>query len=229
MGIRVILAINTSSLRFSIALMRGNGALIGEYSLVGGPKGSRPLFPALHELLVHTNTDLKNVVAVGVAGGPGSFTGLRVGVATAKGFCHGLGIPLIGVDTLEALAGQLSQTSYPVCAVIGSKKGEVFAALFRSDENGEVIRMTEDACLKVVDLSDLVRERTIFIGDDFETQAPAIRSALGADALLAPPPFWVPKAAQVGAITLNRLRSGSWDDLEEYVPNYLRSPEIGRS
>lgn len=225
----MILAINTSSFRFSIALIRGNGAMIGEYSLVGGPKGSRPLFPALHELLVHTNSDLKNAAAVGVAGGPGSFTGLRVGVAMAKGFCQGLGIPLIGVPSLEALACQLSQTAYPICAVIGSKKGEVFAALFRSDENGEMIRMTEDGCFKIADLPGLVKEKTVFIGDDFESQASAIRKTVGTDALLAPSSFWAPKAAQVGAITLNRLRSGSWDDLEGYVPNYLRPPEIGRS
>ncbi|RJR43424.1 MAG: tRNA (adenosine(37)-N6)-threonylcarbamoyltransferase complex dimerization subunit type 1 TsaB [Desulfobacteraceae bacterium] len=228
MGGRVILAINTSSLRFSIALIRENGALIGEYSLVAGPKGSRPLFPALHELLHHTKTDMKNAAAVAVAGGPGSFTGLRVGVAMAKGFCHGLGIPLIGVDSLEALAGQLSYPAYPVCAVIGSKKGEVFAALFRSDEIGGMVRVTEDGCLKIEELPALVKQKTIFLGDDFEAQSSAIKSAVGPYAFLAPSPLWSPKASQVGLIALDRLQKGSWDDLERYVPNYLRPPELGR-
>lgn len=227
MGFRVILAINTSSLRFSIALMKGNGGLIGQYTLADGPKGSRPLFPALHELLVQTNLDLRKAEAVAVAGGPGSFTGLRVGVSMAKGFCQAMGIPFIAVPTLEALASQLSHTAYPVCPVIGSRKGEVFAALFRSSENGEMIRMTEDVCLKVTGLSELVREKTVFIGDHFDSQAPGIQKALGRNALLAPCSCWSPTAAPVGAIALRRFRNGDTDDLEDYSPNYLRPPEVG--
>lgn len=227
MGIRVILAINTSSLRFSIALMKRNGGLIGQYTLAGGPKGSRPLFPALHELLVQTSTDLREAEAVAVAGGPGSFTGLRVGVSMAKGFCQAMGIPFIAVPTLEALASQLSHAAHQVCPVIGSRKGEVFAALFRSSEIGEMIRMTEDVCLKVTGLLEFVGEKTIFIGDDFDSQAPAIQKAVGGNALFAPHACWSPTAAPVGAIALKRFRNGDLDDLESYVPAYQRLPEIG--
>lgn len=227
MGLRVILAINTSSLRFSIALLGGHGGLIGQYSLAGGPKGSRPLFPALHDLLVRTDTDLSEVEAVAVAGGPGSFTGLRVGASMAKGLCQAMGIPLVAVPSLEALASQLCHTGHPVCAVIRSRKGEVFAALFRSGETGEMVRMTEDACLNVAGLPGLIREKTIFIGDDFDSQAQAIQEAVGPNALPAPCPFWTPAAAPVGALALKRLRDGGSDDLEGFVPLYLRPPETG--
>lgn len=228
MGFRVILAINTSSLRFSIALMKRSGALIGEYSLVEGPKGSRPLFPALQALLAQTNSDLRKVEAVAVAGGPGSFTGLRVGVSMAKGFCQALGVPLISVRTLEALASQLPYAAYPVCPLIGSRRGEVFAALFMCSENGEMVRTAEDVCLKLTGLSELIGGKTVFIGDDFDLQAPAVQKAVGENAFLAPRSFWSPKAAPVGTIAIRRLRDGSSEDLEGYVPSYLRPPELGQ-
>lgn len=222
----MILAINTSSFLFSIALMKRNGALIGEYSLFSGPRGGRPLFPAFDELLLRSKSELREVEAVAVAAGPGSFTGLRVGLSMAKGLCQALEIPLVGVDSLEALASQLFHPAYPVCPLIGSRRGEVFAALFGSDENGEIMRVKQDVCIKINDLEGFLEEKAIFIGDDFETQASAIRKAAGQKCLLAPSSFWTPKAAPVGAIALKRLEQGCSDDLEGYVPTYLRPPDV---
>lgn len=222
----MIFAINTSSFLFSIALIKRNGALIGEYSLFSGPKGGRPLFPALDELLIRSKSDLRDAEAVAVAAGPGSFTGLRVGLSMAKGVCQALEIPLVGVDSLEALASQIFHPVYPICPVIGSRRGEVFAALFRSNENGEAVRVKRDVCIKINDLEGFLEEKTILIGDDFGSQASALMKAAGQKGLVAPCSFWAPKAAPVGMVALRRLEQGYSDDLEAFVPMYLRPPDI---
>lgn len=225
----MILAINTSSTLFSVALMKRNGAVISQYSIFSGAKGARPLVPALHELLMQSRLDLRKARAVAVASGPGSFTGLRVGLSLAKGISHGLGIPLIGVPTLEALASQVSYPAYPVCPIIGSLRGEVFAGLFRPDEKGEMVRLGDDGCVKISELAFYAQERTLFIGDDFESQAPLVQKAAGRNALLVPSSFWAPRAEPVGTLALRRLEKGESDDLEGYSPTYLRPPEVGIS
>jgi tRNA threonylcarbamoyladenosine biosynthesis protein TsaB len=222
----MILAVNTSSVQFSVALLRDSGALTGEYSISSGPAGSRPLFPALHDLLARTKADVRKIAAVAVATGPGSFTGLRVGLAMAKGLCQALDVPLIGVPSLRAMAVQVGRTAYPVCPVIGARKGEVFAALFDVGEGEEPVGIKEDTCLKLTDLSRFVRERAVFVGDDFESQGGTISQVLGDRALLAPGFFWNPKASAVGALALRRLHEGRLDDMGSLVPTYLRPPDI---
>jgi tRNA threonylcarbamoyladenosine biosynthesis protein TsaB len=222
----VILAINTSSLQFSIALARKSGAVVAEYTLVSGKAGSRPLFPALHEILVRTGSDLRDVSVVAAATGPGSFTGLRVGLSAAKGLCRALGIPVIGVPSLEALASQWACLDLPVCALLGSKKGEIFAGIFRAERGDGLKRLREDCALSIEDLPLFVKGRTVFVGDDFEGQAGRIQEILGPRAVLAPATVWSPRAAAVALFAAGRLRQGHFDDAGTLVPTYLRAPDI---
>lgn len=222
----MILAINTSSLLFSIALARDSGALVAEYTLVSGKAGARPLFPALHELLVRTGADLRDLSVLAAATGPGSFTGLRVGLSAAKGLCRALGIPIIGVHSLEALASQWVRPDIPTCALLASKKGEVFASLFRAGEGTGLVKVEEDRALGVRELPSLVKDRAVFVGDDYEAQAGVIRDVLGSRAELAPAPVWTPRASAVAVFAANRLREGDFDNPETLVPTYLRAPDI---
>jgi tRNA threonylcarbamoyladenosine biosynthesis protein TsaB len=222
----VILAINTSSLQFSIALARESGALVAEYTLASGKSGARPLFPSLHELLVRTGVDLRDVKALAAATGPGSFTGLRVGLSAAKGLCRALGIPIIGVSSLEAMASQWACLDLPICALLGSKKGEVFASLFRMRKGMGLVREKEDCSLRIGELPSFVEDRAVFLGDDYEGQSGMIRELLGSKAELAPAPAWTPRASAVAVIAGKRLRQGDLDDLGTLVPNYLAAPDI---
>lgn len=222
----MILAINTSSLQFSIALARESGALVAEYTLASGKIGARPLFPALHEVLVRTGSDLRDVRVLAAATGPGSFTGLRVGLSAAKGLCRALGIPIIGVPSLEALASQWACSDLPICALLGSKKGEVFASLFRVRKGVGLVRVKEDCSLSMKELPFFVEDRAVFLGDDYEGQAGLIREILGPKAELAPPPAWTPRASAVAVMAGNRLRQGDFDDPQTLVPTYLRAPDI---
>jgi tRNA threonylcarbamoyladenosine biosynthesis protein TsaB len=222
----MILAINTSSVQFSIALLLENGTLVAEYFISSGTANFRPLIPALHELLGFSKADLKDIRALTVAKGPGSFTGLRVGLSAAKGICQGLGVPIIGVSGLEAMAGQLAYLTCPICPVISSRKGEIFTALFRHSNDGTSVRVRQDTCLKMVDMPSFIEEKTVFLGNDFESQAHVIKNVLGDKALLAPAAFWHLGASSVGAIGVKRLALGEFDDLRELVPTYLRPPDI---
>lgn len=226
MGRRMILAINTSSLQFSIALARESGGLVAEYTLASGRTGSRPLFPSLHELLVRTGMDLRDVRVLAAATGPGSFTGLRVGLSAAKGLCRALGIPIIGVPSLEALASQWACHDLSICALLGSKKGEVFASLFRVRKGMGLVREKEDCSLRMRELPLFVEDRAVFLGDDFEGQSGMIRELLGSRAELAPAPAWTPRASAVAVIAANRFRLGDFDDPETLVPTYLAAPNI---
>ena len=141
----MILALNTSTAQFSMALMREDGSLVAESLIAPGSGRFRAFMPILHDLMASAGTDPVEIKALAVAKGPGSFSGLRVGLAAAKGICQGLGIPVVGVSSLEALAYQLPFASLPVCPLIDSRRGEVFTALFRWSGDQRMLRFREDA------------------------------------------------------------------------------------
>ncbi len=126
--------------------------------------------PAIHSLMTASESKTQDIKALIVATGPGSFTGLRVGLSAAKGMAQGLQIPIIGVPSLEAMAYQLSFTKYPVCSIIDSRKGEVFTALFKWSDDHKMIRLKEDTCLRAGDLPTIIEGTTIFLGNNFNTQ-----------------------------------------------------------
>ncbi|MGD9040202.1 MAG: tRNA (adenosine(37)-N6)-threonylcarbamoyltransferase complex dimerization subunit type 1 TsaB [Desulfobacteraceae bacterium] len=222
----MILAFNTSTPQFSIALMREEGTILSEYYMASGSKNFRRFMPGIDFLLASSDVDPKVIKALIVATGPGSFTGLRVGLSEAKGMAQGLQIPIIGVSSLEAMAAQLPFASLPVCAIIDSRKGEVFAALFTWGDDQKMIRTQQDTCLRIEDLPSVIEKPTIFLGNHFNTQGHLIREMFGPKAELAPAYLWNLKASAVGTLGLKRFLDQDFDDLQELVPTYLRPPDI---
>ncbi|MBU2497419.1 MAG: tRNA (adenosine(37)-N6)-threonylcarbamoyltransferase complex dimerization subunit type 1 TsaB [Proteobacteria bacterium] len=224
----MLLAINTATPQFSIALMSEGGTLVAESVFFGGSSKFRPLMPALHHLLGSARTDIKQLTTLAVVTGPGSFTGLRIGLSVAKGICQGLQIPIIGLSSLKAMASQVPYTPYTICPVIDSRKGEIFSALFRwSDDEGRVTRITEDTCFRVEELHEFAKGSVLFVGNDIQGQGPAIREAVGHRALLAPPHLWALRASAVGFVALEQAREKGVAELHRLVPSYLRPPDIG--
>jgi tRNA threonylcarbamoyladenosine biosynthesis protein TsaB len=222
----MILSMNTSTAQFSLAVMEERGVIKAEVFLTPESKSFKGFMPALSELLIRSSIEKEHIECLVVATGPGSFTGLRVGLSAAKGLCQGLNIPIIGVSGLEAMANQLPYTVYPICSIINSKNREIFAALFQWAENGKIIRMTVDTCLPVMDLTSFIKGKTLFLGTNFQGQGPEIVKICGQKALLAPPSLWNLRASAVGAAGLGRFRRQDYDDLRDLVPSYLRSPDI---
>jgi tRNA threonylcarbamoyladenosine biosynthesis protein TsaB len=209
-----------------MALLKEEGSVLSEFYTASGSKNFRRFMPGMHFLLSSANVDTKEIKAIIVATGPGSFTGLRVGLSEAKGMAQGLKIPLIGVSSLEALAAQLPYAKQPVCPIIDSRKGEVFAALFSWGADQRMIRTQQDTCLRIEDLPSAIARPTLFVGNDYNRQAHLIIEILGRKAELAPAHLWNLKASVVGTLGLKRFLIHDFDDLQELVPSYLRPPDI---
>lgn len=221
----IILSLNTSTKQYSLAVMEQE-TVLGEYLLLSGSSHFRDLMPCFEDLLKKTNLTHGQLEGIAVAIGPGSFTGIRVGLALAKGLSQGLGIPIIGVSTLEALASQILYAREDICPVMSSRKGEVFAALFMRDRHNHLMRIEEDAGLPVEKLPRLIKKKTIVIGNDFTVQGPLVKQYLGKNALLAPPHFWNLRASSIGALGEERLKRGDSDSVSDLVPVYLRDADI---
>ncbi|MBW2027766.1 MAG: tRNA (adenosine(37)-N6)-threonylcarbamoyltransferase complex dimerization subunit type 1 TsaB [Deltaproteobacteria bacterium] len=222
----MILAFNTSTLQYGMALMDERGSVISEFFLAPRSRNFGHFMPSLDSMLRTTGVETKDLRAIIVARGPGSFTGLRVGLSAAKGICQGLQIPLIGVSSLEALASQIPFPSKPICPIIDSRRGEVFAALFSASEGEPIERVRDDTPLRFEELDSFVIDKTLFVGNDFAGQGRLIHDLLGPRALLAPPPLWNLRASALGIAGLERYRKGDFDDLRDLVPAYLRPPDI---
>ena len=222
----MILAINTSTLQFSMALMTDDETVLGEFSVSKGKGHFGGLMPALDSLLTTTRSDIHDLRAVIVAIGPGSFTGLRVGLSTAKGLCHALEVPIIGISSLKALASQIPNAHPPITPIIDSRKEEFFTAQFVWNAGHGLTRRMEDTCLKFGEFPSAFKEKTLFIGNNFTRQAPLIEETLGHRALLAPAHFWIPRASAVGYLGLKRFYVSDFDNAQDLNPLYLRPPDI---
>ena len=222
----MILAVNTTTRQFGLALMDLHGTVLAEYLILPKERNFSGFMPAVHSLMKSARVEMEEVQMIAVAIGPGSFTGMRVGLAMAKGMAQGLKIPIIGVSSLEALASQVIYANYPVCPIIDSRKGEVFTALFYWSDDGEIVRTQEDTCLRIKDLASVATETTIILGNDFNRQSPLIEDALGTEAVLAQAHLWNLRASAVGARGLKRFQAHDFDDPQDLVPIYLRPPDI---
>ena len=222
----VILAINTSTPQFSLALVNESGALLAEWTLFPRTKDFRHFMTALDHLLDVSGTALEEIRGLAVAKGPGSFTGLRVGLAAAKGFCEGLDVPIVALSSLEVLASQCPVVSIPICPVIESRKEEVFAALYNWSDKQELVRLEPETCLKIRELRGFISKETFVLGTDFNRQMGPIVSAAGDRAILAPPSFWSLRAATLGMLAARRAKAQGFDNVQNVVPSYLRPPDI---
>jgi tRNA threonylcarbamoyladenosine biosynthesis protein TsaB len=223
---RMILAINTSTPQFSLALVDESGTLLAEWTLSPRTKDFRHFMTALDHLLQVSGVALEEISGLAVAKGPGSFTGLRVGLSAAKGFCEGLGVPIVALSSLEVLASQCPGVSIPICPVIDSRKEEVFAGLYTWSEGQELVRLEPETCLKIRELPGFIKQKAFVLGTDFNRQMGPIASAAGDRAILAPPSFWSLRAATLGMLAARRARAQGFDMLQDVVPSYLRPPDI---
>lgn len=159
---QAVLGIETATPHGSVALCRG-GVIIGEICLRNPRSHSEKLLPAVDTLLEMTGETTASIAAVAVSHGPGSFTGLRIGVAAAKGLAFALKVPLFGIPTLELLAANAPSGGSTVCAVLDARRGEVFAALFTVEEEGPV-KLREEAILRPEGLAKIIPSGTLVVG-----------------------------------------------------------------
>jgi tRNA threonylcarbamoyladenosine biosynthesis protein TsaB len=221
----MILALNTSTIQFSIALMDEDGGLVAEQIMSAAKGHYGLLMPALKGLMVACGAGFRDLTGIAVATGPGSFTGLRVGLAAAKGLTHALGAPLMGVPSLPSLASQVVDASLPVCALLDSRKEEFFCATYHLRE-GQLSQAGETSALELGAFADSFPDRTLFVGNDYARQGPLLTRVLGDRAVLAPLSAWCLRASSVAFLALKRFTAREFDSPESLDPIYLRPPDI---
>jgi tRNA threonylcarbamoyladenosine biosynthesis protein TsaB len=218
-----ILALETSTPAGGVALLDGDH-LIAEYTLCVRTTHSERLMATVDRLLSDCGWRIGEVEGLAVSIGPGSFTGLRIGVSTAKGLALALGIPLIGIPTLDALAAAVPYAADPVCPILDAKKGEVYASLFHW-EAGEMVRDWGYLALTPEDLCSRLSGSVIFVGDGVAAFGGILSRALGPLAQFAPPARRLPSAACVAQLGHRRLLSGESVEPAKLTPLYVRPSE----
>ena len=219
----LVLGIETSTTQGGVAII-GEERVLCETVLNVEVTHSERLLPAVDRALDEARITLESLGGIAVSIGPGSFTGLRIGLSTAKGLAYATGLPLVGVPTLEAMAWTLPAARWQVCPVLDARKQEVYAALFRHEPEG-LRRMTEDAALAPEDLCRLIRNPTLFLGDGADAYGALFRERLGDKMLLPPLASRGARPACVAELGRRRLLRGDRDAPDSLVPRYLRPSE----
>ena len=220
-----ILGIDTSTPIGSVALIDGEN-LVAEHTLNIVQAHSSRLMPAIDRVLKWGNitADALDGCAVGI--GPGSFTGIRIGVATIKSLCYALDKPIVGISTLEAIAYNLRWTNGVVCPLLDARRSEVYGAIF--DGGTEWQRLSDDLCLSIDAFLDQLNTHAPsncpinFVGDGLATYGNAVRERLGERALFAEAIFNVPRGAAIAHLGTQRLQHKDSDNYWTLVPNYVR-------
>jgi tRNA threonylcarbamoyl adenosine modification protein YeaZ len=216
------LAIDTSTDMASIALVQDD-KVIAELTWHSGQNHTTQLLPHVNYLM--DKFSIKDIDGIFVARGPGSFNGLRVGVSTAKGLAFSLGIPIIGIGTLEADAYQHAETGLPICPIFNAGRGEVATAVYRM--LGRRWRQIRPECVTTVaDLCSQTTGRTLFCGDYIASVAMQLRAALGHKAIIPTPAANLRRASWLAELGQPRFKAGDFDNPATLQPVYLRRPPI---
>jgi len=215
----LVIGIETATVMGGVALVSGSGELVGEVTLRNHESHSERMLPALEWLLATVGNSLGDCAAVSVSQGPGSFTGLRAGIATAKGLSFSLGVPLYGIATLEALAANAPPGEASVCAVLNARRGEVFCAFFSGSPDGPH-RLGPDRLLPLRSLAEELPAGCLVVGDlpaSFSAMLPAGRAVR-----FVPPHLAHPRAAVIAALGGAAQGASRTSQLTTLMPDYLR-------
>ncbi len=220
-----ILGIDTSTQSGSVAILKDD-ALLAETTLHRNKTHSERLLPSIQYILTECDLGLDDLDALAVTTGPGSFTGLRIGLSTLKGLGWALEKPLLGISTLHALACNIPYTAQTICPVLDARKSEVYTALF-SSKDGEVTRETED---RVIDPGELMKElkgEIIFLGDGIKKYGSLFKKneRPNAPLLFANETLWSIRASNICKLAEIALKNGKSKDAGEINLNYIRPSE----
>jgi tRNA threonylcarbamoyladenosine biosynthesis protein TsaB len=216
----LILALDTATEKGSLVLAEDD-RLLAEHSLHSPGTCLQQLLPAVEELLQTAGRSLKELGAIAVSQGPGNFTGLRIGLATAKGLAWALNCPLVPVPTLEALAAQLPFQPHPTAVLMDAKREEVYLGFFQCP--GELPQILEEPIrLPVAALPSRLTPPLLLTGPGLNAYADFLRQHLSPEVIWAPPSMRHPRAATIARLGRVRLEQGLAVAPQQLTPTYLR-------
>ena len=225
----LLLAVESSGLVASVALTTED-KLIGEYTTNFKKTHSQTLLPMLDEIVRMTGIPLESVDAIVISGGPGSFTGLRIGAATAKGLGLALNKPLVNVPTVDALAYNLYGTDKIICPIMDARRRQVYTGLYTFEGDKFRVLCRE----KAVGIDDIVQEiktmgrPVIFLGDGVPVHQAFIEEHIQVECSFAPPHLNAQRAGALAALGKIYFEEGRLETADEHVPEYLRLSQAER-
>ena len=225
----MILAIDSSSLVASVALVNEE-TIIAEYTVNLKKTHSQTLLPMIDEIFRMTGINKKELKAIAITGGPGSFTGLRIGAATAKGLALALGIGIINVPTINAMAYNYNHCNKLICPIMDARRNQVYTGVFRC-ENDTLETVIKQCAMSIDDLTDYLNEENeevIFIGDGIPVFKQTIDEKLTTRHFYARQQLSRQRAATIGAIAWDMYIAGEIENADLFAPDYLRLSQAER-
>jgi tRNA threonylcarbamoyladenosine biosynthesis protein TsaB len=219
-----ILAIDTSTRVGSIAVVEGP-LLKAQHILNISATHNQRLLPGIERILTDAGWSLGDLDGFAVSLGPGSFTGLRIGLSIVKGLAWVTNKPLAGVPTLDALAANVSFVPYKICPILDARKGEIYTAIYRQGDKGIPQRLTSYMAIKPEELIALISKTTVLVGDGLLAYGDYLKLELGNRLVLAPPHLSFIHASSVAWLGWHRLQSGEYEDVSSCTPMYVRPSE----
>jgi len=219
-----VLGIDTSTSCGSVGLI-DDESILSEYLLNIPVTHSERLLGTIELILKEARFAIGDLDGWAISLGPGSFTGLRIGVSTVKGLALATQKPVAGVSTLDVLAYQISSTPYLICPILDARKGEVYTAFYRYGEGNDLKRQSAYRAIKPENLMKDIQERTIFIGDGVKTYRDYLKKSLESLAIFSPNSINFPHGSGVAKLGLELLRKGEFLDLANFTPLYVRPSE----
>lgn len=223
-----ILALDSSGLVATVAILEDEQT-IAEYTVNYKKTHSQTLLPMLDEIVKMTDFDLSTVDAIAVAGGPGSFTGLRIGSATAKGLGLALDKPLIHIPTVDGMAYQLFGNGGLICPIMDARRNQVYTGIYRFEKDFEIVE--EQMAISVQELIEKLNaygEKVTFLGDGVPVYKAQLEEGLRVEVSYAPAHMNRQSAAAVGALAMKYFIEGKTESAREHQPDYLRLSQAER-
>ena len=221
-----VLGLDTATWRASVGLV-ADGRLVAEKPQLTDGSHAVSLLPLIDEVLRKAGSTLDALDAIAVSGGPGSFTGLRVGLSVAKGLTRATGARLVTVPTLAALARTVVDHYGVIWSLLDARKGEIYAACFESSPDG-CRRLTPDALLTVEALMTTLPTPSVVLGDAVNAYGDVRRSRLGDAVAVLPFDTHGPRGGVVALMGAEAILAGESSDLRSVEPFYVRAPEAER-
>jgi len=224
-----ILALDTSTNVASVAILEDD-VIIGEYSCNKGKTHSQRLMPMIQSLLEKVGLCATDMDAFSASIGPGSFTGLRIGVTTVKSMAFAARKPVISVHTLDALAYNCSMSKALICPIIDARNSQVFTAIYKF-VNGKLERLTDYLGIHINELVDIIRPmegEIVLLGDACSMHRDYFAAELGERLSIAPPNTALAKASSVAVLARNAFLDGKLESCYDMVPFYLRKSQAER-
>jgi tRNA threonylcarbamoyladenosine biosynthesis protein TsaB len=218
-----ILALDTATQSCSVAVT-DEGSLTAELTIVKSQTHSKHLMELIHSVLEVAGFRVADLDGLAVTIGPGSFTGLRIGISTIKGLAQALAKPVVGVSTLEALAWQCGQTSYLICPLLDARKGEVYGATYCFNE-GRLIQKTSARAMIPEAVVEEIKSPCVFIGTGARLYRQGIVAAAGSLAHFVPESQNMIRASSIASLSVPRFEANDTDEIAGLVPHYIRKSD----